>query len=128
MTVKNKITTVDEQSSIDISFDCFEADGITEINPSAVTVEVFITGSNPLVYVNLRDGGPTHQTGLSLVTHAVAFHMAPADNEIVNASLYGSYGYEYHTVRFKVVYNVSVDTEWVEYALKVRNLPGVPSA
>jgi len=118
MAIENIKFDVDEKSSLDISFECTKDDRITALEPSTVKVYIFLEGSDPLQFINNRDGSDS--SGLSITDNKVEFHLYPADNSIV-----GSDDFEYHIVRFKVDYNADMDTEWLELRLKVRNLGGV---
>jgi len=119
--------SVDEESSYDISFDCFESDGITVLPPSNVKVYIFVTGqitNSP--WVNDRDG--TDSTGLSVDGNSVTFHLSPDDNKIVDRSKYAKSGYESHTVRFEVFYNSDSDKYYLDLVLRVRDLAHIPPA
>jgi len=118
MAIENVQFEVDEKASLDVSFECAKEDHVTPLDPSTVTVFIFLEGSEPLEFINNRDGGNT--SGLSLTDNKVDFHLYPADNGIL-----GTDAFEYHIVRFKVDYNADMDTEWLELRLKVRNLGGV---
>lgn len=118
MAIKNVQFKVDEKASLDMSFECTKGDRVTPLNPSNVTVYIFLEGTDPLQFINNRDGGEA--TGLTVTDNLVEFHLYPDDNSII-----GTDEFEYHIVRFKLDYNADMDTEWLDLRLKVRNLGGV---
>jgi len=121
---------IEERTSYNFFFSTADRDGINPVLIDTVKVYIFVEASgDPPVWVNGRDGSAN--SGLTFTEQAddswdIALHMLPADNQIMNKTLYAKSGYETHIVRFEVKYNEYIDKYIHEIRVRVRELPAVP--
>lgn len=113
-----------EESSWDLSFDLYAADGTTPVTPSSKKFYLYVkdTEDSP-TYINGRDG--TDNTGLTNSENSIALHLSPDDNQIVGSDDYADLPYEDHVVLIELKYNSDTDKDFFEWHLRVKNLQPV---
>lgn len=114
-------TLVEENSSILIEFDVYDADGVTPLTGFTVVPYIYIrSGLGAIEYINGRDGSDL--TGLNITNNHIEFKLSPADNQVVDIDRYTRYGYEPHRVALKILYNLGNDSNYINFDLNIKPL------